>query len=45
MVLTTSGATRPVTYRVSSYAGSLTLVEAHSGRCGRAPARSSDRYR
>ena len=25
--------------------GVLTLVEAHSGRCGRAPACSSDRYR
>ena len=38
MVLTVSGATRSTTYMVSSKAGSLVLVEAHSGRWTRAPA-------
>jgi hypothetical protein len=37
MVLTVSGATRSVTYRVSLNAWSLTPVDAQSRRCGRAP--------
>ena len=35
---TFGAATRSVTYMVSRYSGFLVLVEAHSGRCGRAPA-------
>ena len=35
------GATRPSTYFVSGYAGFLTPVEAHSGRCTGAPASRS----
>ena len=38
IVLTVPGATSSVTYRVSGRAGSLTPVEAHSGRCTLAPA-------
>ena len=38
IVLTVPGATSSTTYIVSSYAGSLTPVDAHSGRCGLAPA-------
>src|SRR6202011_3532931 len=38
IVLTVFGATSSVTYRVSEYAGFLTPVDAHSGRCTRAPA-------
>ena len=38
MVFTVPGATSSSTYMVSGKAGSLVLVEAHSGRCGRAPA-------
>ena len=45
MVLTTPGATSSMTYSVSSYAGSLTPVEAHSGRCGSAPAAASAFHR
>ena len=45
MVLTVPGATSSSTYRVSLYAGSLTPVEAHSGRCLLAPAVSSLRAR
>ena len=41
MVLTSSGATSSVTYRVSLRAGSLTPVEAISGRCLLAPALAS----
>ena len=37
MVLTVFGATNSVTYRVSEYAGFFTPVDAHSGRCTRAP--------
>ena len=45
IVLTTPAATSSITYRVSSYAGSFTPVEAHSGRCGLAPAASSAFHR
>src|SRR6478609_8817435 len=37
-VFTVFGATSSTTYRVSSYFGSLTPVDAHSGRCAFAPA-------
>mgnify|MGYP006145824815 CR=1 FL=1 len=40
IVLTVPGATSSTTYWVSSYFGSLTPVEAQSGRCGLAPAAS-----
>ncbi len=38
IVFTVSGATSSTTYMVSSKAGSFVLVDAHSGRCVRAPA-------
>ena len=41
IVLTVPRVTNPVTYSVSGYAGSLTPVEAHSRRCGRAPRSAS----
>ena len=39
-VFTVFGATSSTTYRVSSYLGSLTPVDAHNGRCLLAPAAS-----
>jgi hypothetical protein len=44
-VFTTPGATSSSTYRVSRRFGSLVLVEAHSGRCGFAPAAASAFHR
>ena len=44
-VFTVFGATSSTTYRVSSYLGSLTPVEAHSGRCAFAPAAARAAHR
>ncbi len=45
MVFTVSLATSSTTYMVSGNEGSLTLVDAHSGRCTRAPLAASARHR
>jgi hypothetical protein len=45
MVLTVPGAMSSEMYSVSEYSGFLTPVEAHSGRCRRAPFSSRARQR